>query len=127
MLVIGEIRPSKDFKRMQWGSAFADLCYKEKVKLINYPVGMKPIGPPGGIGGSALIPLKYVKDIVKQHVRFWQQEARENKSEARRAKDAEDDSDDGDRDNGDDKRPTIFEEDLVQFILWDDGEFSAQS
>ncbi|KAJ3780711.1 hypothetical protein GGU10DRAFT_380302 [Lentinula aff. detonsa] len=126
LLSLREIRPNKDFKQMKWGSAFADLCYKEKVKLINYPVGMKPIGPPGGIRGSSLIPLKYVKVIVKQHIHFWQQELREYKTEARRTKHAEDDSENGDSDNGDDKdkdkQAKIFEEDLVQFVLWDDDE-----
>ena len=55
---------------MKWGSAFADLCYEAKVKLINYPVGMRVIGPPGGIQGSVNMPLKYVKEIVKQYVQF---------------------------------------------------------
>src|SRR5579875_2579857 len=85
----GGIYLNKDFRQMQWGRAFANLCYKHKVKLVNYPVGLKPIGPQGGISGSTLIPLKYVKAIVKPHVWFWQQEAREKKAKAAKMKEAQ--------------------------------------
>ncbi|KAE9405475.1 hypothetical protein BT96DRAFT_988510 [Gymnopus androsaceus JB14] len=87
-----EVHPNKDYKQMKWGSAFADLCYEAKVKLINYPIGIKVIGPPGGIQGSANMPLKYVKEIIKQYVQFWQQEAREQTAEAAMDQDSQEDS-----------------------------------
>ncbi|KAE9384889.1 hypothetical protein BT96DRAFT_950244 [Gymnopus androsaceus JB14] len=105
---------SLDYKQMKWGSAFADLCYEAKVKLINYPVGMKAIGPPGGIQGSANMPLKYVKEIVKQYVQFWQQEAREQTAEAAMDQDSQEDSDN--------EQQKVFFEDLVQFVPWDDDD-----
>ncbi|KAJ3751628.1 hypothetical protein EV360DRAFT_76064 [Lentinula raphanica] len=57
LMSLREILLNKEFKQMKWGSAFADLCFREKVKLINCPAGMKPIGPRDGITGSALVPL----------------------------------------------------------------------
>jgi len=98
---------------MKWGSAFADLCYEAKVKLINYPVGMRVIGPPGGIQGSVNMPLKYVKEIVKQYVQFWQQEAREQTAEAAMDQDSQEDSND--------EQGKVFFEDLVRFVPWDVG------
>ncbi|KAJ3966098.1 hypothetical protein EV361DRAFT_872674 [Lentinula raphanica] len=46
LMSLREILLNKEFKQM-----------KEKVKLINCPAGMKPIGPRDGITGSALVPL----------------------------------------------------------------------
>lgn len=112
---------------MKWGSAFTDLCYQHKVKLINYPVGMKPIGPPGGIAGSTLVPLKYVKAIIKQYIMFWQQEAREKKVEATREKGLQSLFDSDSEEEGKGKDLRVFEEDLVRFIPWDDGKSSMFS
>ncbi|KAJ3817433.1 hypothetical protein F5880DRAFT_1618279 [Lentinula raphanica] len=68
LMSLGEILLNKEFKQMKWGSAFADLWFRKKVKLINCPAGMKPIGPREGITGSALVPLQYLKTIVKDHI-----------------------------------------------------------
>lgn len=106
---------------MQWGRAFANLCYKQKVKLVNYPVGLKPIGPPGGISGSALIPLKYVKAIVKPHVQFWQQEAREKKAKAAKMREVQSLFDKDSPEEEEDQEQMVFEEDLVRFVPWDNG------
>lgn len=118
-----EIHPDREFKTMKWGSAFADLCFRYKVKLVNYPVGMKSIGPDGGIHGVSHVPLNYMKAIIRQHVHFWQQEAREKKAEAAKAggpgplfgKFGNDDKDKDDEQ----ERELILESDLVQFVPWD--------
>ncbi|KAJ3729337.1 hypothetical protein C8R42DRAFT_715640 [Lentinula raphanica] len=121
---IGETRPNKDFKQMKWGPAFADLCFQEKVKLVNYPADLKPIGPPDRITGAALVPVHHMKTIVKQYVQFWQQEAREKKAIAAKERnvaslfDEDEDEDVGDP-NG---RHKVFFEDLVRFVPWSDDE-----
>ncbi|KAJ3963822.1 hypothetical protein EV361DRAFT_956580 [Lentinula raphanica] len=117
-----DTRPNKDFKQMKWGSAFADLCFQEKIKLVNYPADLKPIGPPDGITGAALVPVHHMKTIVKQYVRFWQQEAREKKAIAAKERDVTslfDDDDDVSDPNGHHK---VFLEDLVRFVPWSDDE-----
>lgn len=96
---------------MKWGSAFADLCFKEQVKLVNYPVGVQAIGPPGGLQGTSNFPLKHMKAIVKSHIDFWQQEAREMKAEASK----------GDAPGLSDDDEVVFEDDLVKFIPWNEG------
>ncbi|KAJ3714518.1 hypothetical protein C8R42DRAFT_726523 [Lentinula raphanica] len=122
LMSLRDVRPNKEFKKMKWGSAFADLCFQEKVKLINYPVGMKLIGPDEGYAGAAFIPVHHLKFIVKRYVQFWQQQAKAMKAEAARARDATalfDEDEDEDETSGEDK---VFEEDLVRFVPWDDDE-----
>ncbi|KAJ3816205.1 hypothetical protein F5880DRAFT_1619635 [Lentinula raphanica] len=129
LMSLRQVRPNKEFKKMKWGSAFADLCFKEKIKLINYPAGMKPIGPKDGYTGAAFIHVHHLKFIVKRYIRFWQQEAKAKKAEATRPRDASalfDDGDDNDEDDNDEDETSneqkIFEEDLVRFVPWDDNE-----
>ncbi|KAJ3738367.1 hypothetical protein EV360DRAFT_90566 [Lentinula raphanica] len=123
LMSLREIHPNKEFKQMKWGPAFADLCFKEKIKLVNYPAGLNPIGPRDGLAGASSIPMCYLKDIVKPYIRFWQQEAKAQKAEARRGGDAaalfddDDDEDDGER-----MTNKVFKEDLVRFVAWDDNE-----
>ncbi|KAJ3765176.1 hypothetical protein FB446DRAFT_795321 [Lentinula raphanica] len=102
----------------------------EKVRLVNYPADLKPIGPKDGLSGSALIPVHHFKRIVKQHIQFWQQEAKE-KFPATRERDVAslfDDDDDEDGGNGS-SRHKVFLEDLLRFVPWDDDEkqFSLKS
>lgn len=97
---------------MQWGPSFADLCYREQVKLINYPFGMKPIGTPKGIQGASNVPAKFIKQIVRQYVECWEQEARELAKAAGKEEVDEEEEDDGAR---------IDPEDLMQFVPWDEG------
>ncbi|KAE9386992.1 hypothetical protein BT96DRAFT_948701 [Gymnopus androsaceus JB14] len=94
---ICEVHLNKDYKQMKWGSAFADLCYEAKVKLINYPVGMKAIGPLGGIQGSANMPLKRQesRQLRWQWIRIHRKIATMNNER-------------------------FFFEDLVRFVPWDD-------
>ncbi|KAJ3832488.1 hypothetical protein F5878DRAFT_668904, partial [Lentinula raphanica] len=127
LMSLREIHPHNDIKQMKWGPAFADMCYLEKVKLVNYPPGLKAIGPPGGITGAALIPVHHLKTMVKQHVRYWQQEVRKKKSTASREHDItslfDDDEDDEDNDNDNSNSGhKVFLEDLVRFVPWDDEE-----
>ncbi|KAJ3725092.1 hypothetical protein C8R42DRAFT_718584 [Lentinula raphanica] len=101
LMSLRQVRLNKEFKKMKWGSAFADLCFKEKIKLINYPAGMKPIGPKVGYTGAAFIHVHHLKFIVKRYIWFWQQEAKAKKAEATRPRDASalfDDGDDNDED-----------------------------
>ena len=50
--------------QMKWGPAFADMCVKERVKLVNYPVGLKEIGAPNGVTSVYAIHIRYLKMIV---------------------------------------------------------------
>lgn len=108
---------------MKWGPAFADLCYTKKVKLVNYPAGMKPIGPHDGIPGAAHVPLQFMKSIVGQYVRYWKQEARAIKADAAKEGDAKDDDKDKDSDGEDED--LVLESDLTRFVPWADGELSG--
>ncbi|KAE9394149.1 hypothetical protein BT96DRAFT_943377 [Gymnopus androsaceus JB14] len=74
--------PNSNITQMKWGSAFADMCYREKIKLVNYPRGLKAIGAPGGLQAVSGIEKNYLKTIVGDRVQFWQQEARETRREA---------------------------------------------
>lgn len=109
---------------MQWGGAFADLCFKHQVRLVNYPRGMKAIGTPGGITGSALMPLDKVKVIVGKYVRFWRQEGRELKAQAmEELNPGHVDTGAGTEEEDKDEGP-VFEEDLVRFVPWKQGKLS---
>lgn len=82
---------------------------------------MRPIGTPGGIAGSALLPVRTVRDIVEKYVKYWQQEARELRAQA--AKDPEGKScTRGNADSvDDDEEEIILEDDLVRFVSWSQG------
>lgn len=109
---------------MKWGSAFADMCYREKIKLVNYPRGLKAIGAPGGLQAVSGIEKNYLKTIVGDRVQFWQQEARESRRGAVEDEDEgmaplyDDDSDEGSTS----KRTVLLEEDLVRFVPWDESQ-----
>lgn len=118
----GEALPKKDIKRMQWGRAFADFCYKQQVKLVNYPFGVKPMGTPGGIIGASNLPLKNVKEIVGKYVQFWKQQARELKAQGAHKGD---DKPHSNGDDDDDSEEEVFEDDLVRFIPWEEGKLSV--
>lgn len=118
--------PNSKITRMKWGPAFADMCYREKVKLVNYPRGLKAIGAPGGLAAVSGIQKNALKVIVGDRIRFWQQEARamsreglgDSEEEGRASLWADGDDDD------DGRKPTeLFEEDLCRFVPWDEGEF----
>ncbi|KAE9387449.1 hypothetical protein BT96DRAFT_948352 [Gymnopus androsaceus JB14] len=97
---------NNNITQMKWGSTFTDMCYWEKIKLVNYPRGLKAIGAPGGLQA------------------FWQQEARETSWEAVEDEDEgmaplwDDDSDKGSTS----KCMVLLEEDLVRFVPWDENE-----
>ncbi|KAE9384957.1 hypothetical protein BT96DRAFT_1007529 [Gymnopus androsaceus JB14] len=67
--------PNSKITGMKWGPAFADMCYREKVKLVNYPQGLKAIGAPGGLAAVSGIQKNAIKVIVGDRICFWQQEA----------------------------------------------------
>ncbi|KAE9391690.1 hypothetical protein BT96DRAFT_1001057 [Gymnopus androsaceus JB14] len=116
--------PNSNITQMKWGSAFADMCYREKIKLVNYPRGLKAIGAPGGLQAVSGIEKNYLKTIVGDRVQFWQQEARESRRGAVEDEDEgmaplyDDDSDEGSTS----KRTVLLEEDLVRFVPWDENE-----
>ena len=122
---VGDAAPDTKAKQMKWGRGFADLCFKERVKLVNYPVGLKPLGVPEGLLGSAYMDVnKFVKPIVRAFVKFWQQQAWEKEDEL-----AGEDTSKGDKaaplyaddEGNDDGEDEVNEEDLVRFVPWDDG------
>lgn len=107
---------------MQWGPAFADLCYRKRVKLVNYPVGLKPIGTPGGLRGAAGVPKEFAKSIVSRWVQYWKQEAKAVNTDSAgdsKSKDADNDSRD------EDLEIPVLKDDLVRFEAWKEGKFSG--
>lgn len=110
---------------MQWGRSFADLCFKQKIKLVNYPVGVRPIGTPGGIAGSALLPVKNVREIVEMYVKYWRQEARELRAQAAKDQNGKSRNDGGVDGDDDDEDEVIVQDDLVRFVRWSQGKSSV--
>lgn len=123
LLNSGEACKDETIKQMQWGPMFADLCYRKRVKLVNYPAGMKPIGIPGGLKGAANVPKEVAKSIVSRWVRFWKQEARAKK-EADAAGDSESKGDQN-KDEEEDLGDPVLKDELVRFEAWDEGKFSS--
>lgn len=112
---------SGHIKQLQWGLHFADLCYTHKVKLVNYPIGLLPLGVPNGLQGVAKMNIaKYVKPIVKDFVQYWQQEAEAKKAELagdhQYARPLYSDDDDYDA-----RKNRVFQQDLVRFVPWNEG------
>ncbi|KAF9070993.1 hypothetical protein BDP27DRAFT_1419523 [Rhodocollybia butyracea] len=127
LLNLNEVAGSKHIKQLQWGCHFADLCYTHKVKLVNYPIGLKPLGVPDGLQGvSGMNIAKHVKPIVKNFVLFWQQEA-----EVKKSADSSDDEyimslyADGDSYDAK-KEQKVDEDDLVRFMAWDEDELDLE-
>lgn len=106
---------------MQWGRAFADLCFKQQIRLVNYPVGVRPIGTPGGIAGSALLPVKIVRKIVEMYVKYWRQEARELRAEAAKGQEGKARGGGNVDSNDEDEDDVVLEDDLVRFVSWSQG------
>jgi ABC-type glycerol-3-phosphate transport system substrate-binding protein len=94
------------------------------VKLVNYPIGLKPLGVPDGLQGVAKMHIaKHVKPIIEDFVQFWQQEAEAKKAELEGDYHLPLYADDEDEDEVKKKRQ-VFEEDLVRFVAWDEGMYT---
>ncbi|KAE9391185.1 hypothetical protein BT96DRAFT_945583 [Gymnopus androsaceus JB14] len=107
--------PNSKITRMKWGPAFADMCYREKVKLVNYPRGLKAIGAPGGLAAVSGIQKNALKVI---EARAMSREGLGDSEEEGRASLWADGDDDDDG-----RKPTeLFEEDLCRFVPWDEDE-----
>lgn len=111
---------------MKWGSAFADMCYKEKVKLVKYPQGLKAMGTPGGLQSVSGIEKSYLTAIVSDRIQFWQQEARAMSRQVVEYNEEEDAASlwaDDSVEVSTSKRTELRVENLVRFVRWSDGQF----
>lgn len=118
--------PNSNITQMKWGSAFADMCYKEKVKLVNYPQGLKAMGTPGGLQSVSGIEKSYLTAIVSDRIQFWQQEARAMSRQVVEYNEEEDAASlwaDDSVEVSTSKRTELRVENLVRFVRWSDGQF----
>lgn len=105
---------------MIWGTNFANICYRYKVRLVNWPLGIPVPGIPEGLRDISKIPVTQLRAMVKDRVEFYQQEAKEN---ARKA-----DADDMFEDDSDDEAEGLISEwKLVRFVPWSDGKCSGHT
>ncbi|KIK54583.1 hypothetical protein GYMLUDRAFT_249308 [Collybiopsis luxurians FD-317 M1] len=122
LILLCELHPDADIKQMQWGDNFADLCYRHQVTLVNWPKGVRIPGFPGeqnGLSEVLKLPLDILKCIVKDRIDFWKSQLKILAKIADPVPLYEDDSSDkaSDEDTG---SVPLNEEDLVQFVSWDD-------
>lgn len=113
---------------MSWGPNLLDMCFKFKVRLVNWPPGVPTPGVPSGLKSITGIPAATLRILCKNRVNFIYQEAADQKRQ-----NADDDNNNmymPNSDPGDDidavqkKRGSssrVLEEDLLCFVPWTDG------